>query len=96
MARSAADAGARSRLDSRPPSIDAPALLTALGGRDNIVDFGTFSGRLLIRTASPERVDASALGRLGIRGIAQSAADSIQVLVTGPVEAWAEPLRRLL
>jgi len=75
---------------------DAPALLAALGGRDNVVDLATAAGRLLIRTARPERIDESALARLGIRGIARSAADSVQVLVAGPVEEWGEPLRRLL
>jgi N-acetylglucosamine PTS system EIICBA or EIICB component len=79
-----------------PRVIDAQGLLAAVGGRDNVVDIGTFANRLLIRTVRPERVDESALGRLGIRGIAHSAADRIQVLVAGPVEAWGEPLRRLL
>jgi hypothetical protein len=51
---------------------------------------------LLIRTARPEKVDESALVRLGIRGIAHSAADRVQLLVAGPVEEWGEPLRRLL
>jgi hypothetical protein len=50
----------------------------------------------LIRTARPERIDESALAKLGIRGIARSAADRVQVLVAGPVEEWGEPLRRLL
>jgi N-acetylglucosamine PTS system EIICBA or EIICB component len=75
---------------------DAAALLAALGGRDNVVGLDTAAGRLLIRTARPESVDASALGRLGIRGIAHSGAGSVQVLVAGPVEDWAAPLRRLL
>jgi PTS system N-acetylglucosamine-specific IIC component len=78
------------------PAIDAPGLIAALGGRDNVVAFETFAGRLLIRTARPEKVDEPALGRLGIRGIARSAADRVQVLVAGPVEAWGEPVRRLL
>ncbi len=81
---------------ARAPAIDAPGLLAALGGRGNVLDFGTFAGRLLIRTAQPDRIDESALRSLGIRGIARSAADSIQVLVAGPVEQWSEPLRRLL
>jgi PTS system N-acetylglucosamine-specific IIC component len=76
--------------------IDAPGLLAAVGGRDNVVDLATAAGRLLIHTARPERVDESALGRLAIRGIAHSAADRLQVLVAGPVEAWDGPLRRLL
>jgi PTS system N-acetylglucosamine-specific IIC component len=78
------------------PAIDAPGLIAALGGRDNVVDFATCAGRLLIRTARPEKVDESALVRLGIRGIAHSAADRVQLLVAGPVEEWGEPLRRPL
>jgi len=74
---------------------DAPAFLAALGGRDNVADLATAAGRLLIRTVQPERIDETALGRLGIRGIARSAG-GIQLLVAGPVEAWGEPLRRLL
>ena len=76
--------------------VDAPGLLAALGGRDNVVDFTTSSGRLLIRAAQPEKIDESALSKLGLRGVARSAADQIQVLVAGPVENWSEPLRRLL
>jgi PTS system N-acetylglucosamine-specific IIC component len=89
----------REALRSQPPAappIDAPGLIAAVGGRGNVVEFGTFAGRLLIRMAQPEKVDVSALGKLGIRGIAHSAADSIQLLVGGPVEDWGAPLRRLL
>jgi PTS system N-acetylglucosamine-specific IIC component len=78
------------------PAIDAPGLLAALGGRDNVIDMGTFAGRLLIRTARPGAVDESAIAKLGIRGIARTAADSIQLLVAGPIEPWSDPLRRLL
>ncbi len=82
----------------QPPAAahDAPALLAALGGRDNVVDLATAAGRLLIRAARPERIDESALAKLGIRGIARSAADRVHLLVAGPVEEWGEPLRRLL
>jgi hypothetical protein len=41
-------------------------------------------------------VDEPALKKLGIRGIAHSAADSIQILTAGSAEDWATPLRRLL
>jgi len=78
------------------PAVDARGLLAAVGGRDNVIAFETFANRLMIRMAHPERVDESALGSLGLRGIARSAADRIQVLVAGPVEEWGEPLRRLL
>ncbi len=77
-------------------AIDAPGLLAALGGRDNILELATSANRLLIRTARPDSIDEPALGRLGIRGIARSTAEGIQVLVSGPVESWADPLRRML
>jgi PTS system N-acetylglucosamine-specific IIC component len=88
----------RAALRSGPPQavVDAQGLLAAVGGRNNVLDLGLFANRLLIRMAHPERVDESALEKLGIRGIARCAADRIQVLVAGPVEAWGEPLRRLL
>ena len=84
------------RQASPAPTVDVPGLLAAVGGRDNVVAVETFANRLLIRMAHPERIDESALGSLGLRGIARSAADRIQVLVAGPVEEWGEPLRRLL
>jgi PTS system N-acetylglucosamine-specific IIC component len=93
----------RAALRSAPPSVqapaaahDAPALLAALGGRDNVVDLETAAGRLLIRTVRPGSVDEVALRRLGIRGTAHSTADSLQLLIAGPTEQWAAPLRRLL
>jgi PTS system N-acetylglucosamine-specific IIC component len=75
---------------------DAAGLLAALGGRGNVIDLAAAAGRLLIRTARPDSIDEPALKRLGIRGVARSAADSIQILIAGPAEEWAEPLRRLL
>jgi len=74
----------------------AEAFLAALGGRGNIVDLATAAGRVLVRTAQPGSVDEPALKKLGVRGIAYSAADSIQILTAGSAEDWAAPLRRLL
>jgi phosphotransferase system IIB component len=70
--------------------------LAALGGRDNLVSLETAAGRLLIRTSRAGSVDEASLGRLGIRGIAHCTADSLQLLMAGPAEDWAEPLRRLI
>jgi N-acetylglucosamine PTS system EIICBA or EIICB component len=91
-----APAGAEAQPAATSAAIDAPGLLAALGGRGNILELATFANRLLIRTARPDKIDEPALSRLGIRGIARSTADGIQVLVSGPVETWAEPLRRML
>ena len=75
---------------------DAAALLAALGGRGTVMDRSFAAGRLLVRTARPDSIDEAALKRLGIRGIARSAADTIQVLLAVPAEEWAAPLRSLL
>lgn len=76
-------------------AFDAPALLAALGGRCNIGSLEAAAGRLLIRTTIPQSVDETALARLGVRGIAHVAAGSLQLLVAGPAESWAESLRAL-
>jgi hypothetical protein len=44
----------------------------------------------------PDAVDEHALRKLGVRAIARSAANSIQVIVAGAAEDWAVPLRSLL
>ena len=77
-------------------SRDAAALLAALGGRGNVSDVDTAAGRLLIRMQRPDAVDEHALRKLGVRAIARSAANSIQVIVAGAAEDWAVPLRSLL
>jgi PTS system N-acetylglucosamine-specific IIC component len=74
----------------------AEALLAALGGRHNVIDLATSAGRLLIRIARTDSIDEPALKKLGFRGIAHSAADSIQILIAGSPEEWAAPLARLL
>jgi N-acetylglucosamine PTS system EIICBA or EIICB component len=75
---------------------DAQAMLTALGGRGNVLKLETAAGRLLISTVRPELIDEAALRVLGIRAIARPVGLAVQVLVAGGVEETAEPLRRLL
>lgn len=77
-----------------PP--DAPALLAVLGGEANITAFDIAAGRLMFRTKNsidPRAPDV--LRALGIRGVARSGVDCIQLLV-GDAQSWALPLRRLL
>ena len=80
--RAALRSGAAAEASGTP----AEAFLAALGGRGNVVELATAAGRLLIRTAQPGSVDEPALKKLGIRGIAHSAADSIQILTAGSAE----------
>lgn len=78
-----------------PAGHDAPALLKTLGGVDNVLDLAAVPGRLLLKLARQDAVDEPGLASLGIRGIARTGT-GVQVLVTGPVESTAAPLRALL
>ena len=75
---------------------DAAALLATLGGRGNVVELATAPGRLLLRVARPECVDEAALLGLGVRGVGRPGHGVVHVLLGGPVEAVAGPLRALL
>jgi PTS system N-acetylglucosamine-specific IIC component len=77
-------------------SCDAPAMLAALGGRDNVGEVECFAGRVLVRVADPNAVDEPALKKLGIRGVARPMAGSMQLLIPAGGEDWTQPLRRLL
>jgi len=75
---------------------DPTTLLKLLGGRENVLDLVAVPGRLLLTLARADAVDESALESLGVRGIARAGTDGVQVLVAGPVENTAAPLRMLL
>jgi N-acetylglucosamine PTS system EIICBA or EIICB component len=75
---------------------DPAALLAALGGRRNVSDVECHAGRVLVRIADLEIVDESGLRTLGVRGVARAGAGSLQLLIPGSAEDWAQPLRRLL
>ena len=77
-------------------SFNAPAMLTALGGRQNVTEVECFAGRVLVRIADPKAVDEPALKKLGIRGVARPTASSLQLLIPLSAEDWTQPLRRLL
>jgi N-acetylglucosamine PTS system EIICBA or EIICB component len=74
-------------------AIDSTSLLAALGGRDNVLQVESLAGRVSVRTSRMEFVDASALSALGIRGIARSGTDSLQLLVPGNPREWLSALR---
>jgi PTS system N-acetylglucosamine-specific IIC component len=78
-----------------PAAHDARALLKMLGGADNILDLAAVPGRLLLKLARQEAIDESGLANLGVRGVARTGT-GVQVLVAGPVESTAAPLRALL
>ncbi len=76
--------------------VDAGALLAALGGRANIIGLDTAPGRLLLKVARVESIDETALAGPGVRGVARPGGAAVHVLVAGPVEDTAAPLRALL
>jgi PTS system N-acetylglucosamine-specific IIC component len=75
---------------------DGARLLTALGGRPNVLEVETGAGRLLVSTAQTAIVDEQALRTLGIRGVARPSGASLQLIVSGGAEETAASLRRLL
>lgn len=81
------------------PPIPTPALsslLSALGGRSNILAIETASTRLRINIADPKVVNESAIAALGLRGVAHAAPNWLHVIV-GPRAATAGvTLRQLL
>jgi PTS system N-acetylglucosamine-specific IIC component len=82
-------------IEKIPNGHDAHALLNLLGGRDNVLELAAVPGRLLLKLARMDRVDEHALANIGVRGIAKTNT-GLQVLVAGPVESTAAPLRALL
>lgn len=75
---------------------DPRALLAALGGRDNVREVATASGRLLLSTAQPGLIDDRVLQSLGARGVARPGGAAVHILFSGEVERIAGPLRALL
>jgi len=85
--------------DAAAPPIPTPtlsSLLSALGGRSNILAIETASTRLRINIADPKVVNESAIAALGLRGVAHAAPNWLHVIV-GPRAATAGvTLRQLL
>jgi PTS system N-acetylglucosamine-specific IIC component len=78
------------------PGFDAGALLAALGGHANILELETAPGRLLLMLARVDSINVAALAGPGVRGVARPGGAALHVLVAGPVEDTAAPLRALL
>ena len=76
--------------------LDPIAVLAALGGRKNVGAVNCFAGRVAVNVTESAAVDEPALHRLGVRAVVRPSAGSIQLLVPGSAEVWAQPLRRLL
>jgi N-acetylglucosamine PTS system EIICBA or EIICB component len=66
-----------------PGGLPVAGLLTALGGRTNVLAVEAASSRLRVTVRDAEAVDATALRMLGLRGFARIRPDLVHVLV-GP------------
>jgi N-acetylglucosamine PTS system EIICBA or EIICB component len=83
-------------------AVSAPAkevlqgLLAALGGRANVRSIEPASSRLRIGVTSTGAVDGAAIRKLGLRGVAIAASDSVHVIVGPAAEATGAALRELL
>jgi PTS system N-acetylglucosamine-specific IIC component len=72
---------------------DAGVLLTALGGRDNVRTVDTAASRLRIAVADAARIDHNALGRFGLRGVAEPRPGCIHLIVGPAAPAAAMALK---
>ena len=86
----------RSGAAAAPVGHDPRALLKLLGGPANVLELAAAPGRLLLKLARTDVVDDRALVALGVRGVARPVAGGLHVLVAGPVDSTAVPLRALL
>jgi N-acetylglucosamine PTS system EIICBA or EIICB component len=75
---------------------DPQALLKSLGGAANVLEMSAVPGRLLLKLARMDVVNDEAMHALGVRGVARSAGGALHVLVSGPVDSTAVPLKALL
>jgi PTS system N-acetylglucosamine-specific IIC component len=75
---------------------DAQALLSALGGPDNVRAVDTAASRLRISVGDSARIDRAALAGLGLRGIAVPLPGCIHLIVGPAAPAAGAALRRSL
>jgi N-acetylglucosamine PTS system EIICBA or EIICB component len=71
----------------------AGALLAALGGAANLKSAEAAANRILVGLTDPSRIDAPALARLGVRGVATAGNGSVHLVLSqsaaGPAQALA-------
>jgi PTS system N-acetylglucosamine-specific IIC component len=80
-----------------PPAKDVlQGLIAALGGRENVRNIEPASSRLRIGVVSTNAIDIAAIRKLGMRGVAIAATDSVHVIVGPAAEVAGASLRELL
>ena len=88
----AAQPAAPAEVHAADPGLDLDALLSALGGRDNLLEVGASSTRLRLRLADTGAVDEAALKQLGARAIARVGEARLHVILGPSAEAAAAGL----
>ena len=83
-------------LAQAPTKESLQGLLAALGGRANVRGIEPASSRLRIAVADTGAVDSAAIRKLGMRGVAITAADCVHVIVGPAAQAAGASLRELL
>ena len=83
-------------LAQAPTKESLQGLLAALGGRANVRGIEPASSRLRIAVADSGAVDSAAIRKLGMRGVAITAADCVHVIVGPAAQAAGASLRELL
>jgi PTS system N-acetylglucosamine-specific IIC component len=75
---------------------DAAGLLAALGGRTNVRTVDVAASRLRVSVGDAALIDRTAMGMLGLRGVAVPVAGCVHVIVGPAAEAAGAALRQLL
>jgi PTS system N-acetylglucosamine-specific IIC component len=73
----------------------AESLAPALGGHANLLGVEAAGNRVLVMLSDPSLVDETALGRLGLRGVARPRPTSAQVLLDRPAAGLAAAITAL-
>jgi PTS system N-acetylglucosamine-specific IIC component len=77
-------------------SLDAAALLAALGGADNVHSVAPAASRLRVSVGEATGVEAGRLKALGVRGVAFAAPGCVHLIVGPAAGATSAQLKRLL
>jgi len=72
---------------------DTPALLLALGGRDNVLKVETCASRLRVSVVSGKDIDEGRLKALGVRGMVMPRAGSVHLVIGPSAEQVAAELK---
>ena len=82
-------------VEDMPAAESAKAFAAALGGAENLQAVDGVANRVLIALADFGRLDADAEARQGVRGVARSGPDRVQLVLDHPASGLAHGLRTL-